>query len=234
MRPVVPGVWQLAGYPPDLFNVFLMEDVLVDTATRWAASRILRQLGKRRLSLVALTHCHPDHQGVVARLCQHFRVPLACHPADAPAVEGRTPMLPDNFIVRLGCRVWAGPPYPVEQLLHDGDEVAGFRVVHTPGHTPGHCLFFREHDGVAIAGDVLANIHFLSGRPGLRQPPRYFSVDPAQNRQSIQVLAALRPRVICFGHGPPLVEPELLQEYAAALAQREARNSTREEYAVRP
>ena len=131
-------------------------------------------------------------------------------------------MQPDNFIVRLGCRVWAGPPHPVERVLQEGDEVAGFRVVHTPGHTPGHCLFFRDHDRVAIAGDVLANIHFLSGRPGLRQPPRYFSVDPVQNRQSIQILAALHPRVVCFGHGPPLTQPQLLQEYAAALAQREA------------
>src|SRR5262249_24551478 len=60
LRQVVRGVWQLAGFPRDMFNVYLMEDVLVDAATRWAFTRILRQLGKRRPSLVALTHCHPD------------------------------------------------------------------------------------------------------------------------------------------------------------------------------
>ena len=63
MRQIVRGVWQLTGFPRDLFNIHLMEDVLVDAGTRWAFGRILRQLGKRRLSLVTLTHCHPDHQG---------------------------------------------------------------------------------------------------------------------------------------------------------------------------
>src|SRR5436190_2041491 len=121
MHPVVPGVWHLVGYPRDLFNVYLMEDVLVDAATRWARSRIVRQLGQRRLSLVVLTHCHPDHQGAAAALCEHFRVPLACHAADVPATEGRGPMLPDNWIMRLGCRAWAGPPHAVAQVLHDGE-----------------------------------------------------------------------------------------------------------------
>jgi len=222
MRQIVPGVWQLAGSPRDMFNVYLMQDVLVDAGTRWAVTRILSQLGRRRLSMVALTHCHPDHQGAAAALCERFRVPLGCHAADVPAMEGRAPMLPDNFIMRLGLRFWAGPPMRVSQVLQDGDEVAGFRVVHAPGHTPGHCIYFREADRVAIAGDVLANIHFFSGEPGLREPPPFFSVDRQQNWQSIQSLAALRPRVVCFGHGPPLTEPQALDDFAAYLAKRMA------------
>src|SRR5260370_40878410 len=100
MRQIAPGVWQLAGFPRDMFNVYLMQDVLVDAGTRWALSRILSQLGRRRLGMVALTHCHPDHQGAAAVLCERFRVPLACHAADVPAMEGRAPMLPGNFFSR--------------------------------------------------------------------------------------------------------------------------------------
>src|SRR5437764_2869607 len=137
MRQVAAGVWQLGGYPPDLFNVYLMEDVLVDCATRWARGRVLSQLRKRPPRMVALTHCHPDHQGVAKLVCRQFKVPLACHELDVPAMEGREPMAPGNRILRLGMRVWAGPAARVGQVLREGDEVGGFRVIHTPGHTPG-------------------------------------------------------------------------------------------------
>jgi hydroxyacylglutathione hydrolase len=225
MRQIVAGVWQLAGFPRDMFNIYLMEDVLVDAGTRWALNRILRQVRKHRLRLVALTHCHPDHQGAAAALCERFRVPLACPAADVTAMEGRTPMVPDNFIMRLGVRFWAGRSYPVAQLLREGDEVAGFRVVHAPGHTPGHSIYFREADRVAIAGDVLANMHFVSGRPGLRLPPPFFCIDAAQNRRSVQILAALKPQVVCFGHGPALRDPQELQAFAAHLKLRPARGT---------
>jgi glyoxylase-like metal-dependent hydrolase (beta-lactamase superfamily II) len=224
MQEIVPGVWQLAGFPRDMFNVYLLGDVLVDAGTRWAFGRILRQLGKRRPALVALTHCHPDHQGAAAALCRHFRIPLACPVADVPAMEGRAPMQPDNFIVRMGVRFWAGSPHPVAQALQEGDRVAAFRVVHAPGHTVGHSMYFREPDRVAVVGDVCANIHFLSGRPGLREPPPFFNASTAENRRSLQRLADLEPRVVCFGHGPPLFEAAgPLQDFAAAVVRRALR-----------
>jgi glyoxylase-like metal-dependent hydrolase (beta-lactamase superfamily II) len=198
-----------------MFNAYFAGGVLFDAGTRWARPRILRQLHGREVRLVALTHCHPDHQGVARAVCERFGVRLACHEADVPATEGRTPMLPRNRVVRLGELLWAGPPCRVGRPLRDGDEVGGFGVIHTPGHTPGHVVFFRERDRVAIAGDVLANIHFLTGRPGLREPPRYSCVDPAENRRSARLLADLRPEVTCFGHGPPLRDPGLLERFVA-------------------
>jgi glyoxylase-like metal-dependent hydrolase (beta-lactamase superfamily II) len=110
-----------------------------------------------------------------------------------------------------------GGAYPVGRVLRDGDEVAGFRVVHAPGHTMGHVFYFRESDGVTIAGDVLANIHLLTGRPGLREPPRVFSIDPALNRDSARLLLSLRPSVVAFGHGPPLRDPGLLERFVEQL-----------------
>jgi hydroxyacylglutathione hydrolase len=130
MREVARGVNLLRGFPRDMFNVYLMEDVLVDAATRWARGRILSQLRRRRPRLVALTHCHPDHQGIARIASRQFKAPLACHELDVPAMEGRVPMVPDNWIMRLGMQFWAGPPAPVSRVLRDGDEVAGFRVIH--------------------------------------------------------------------------------------------------------
>jgi glyoxylase-like metal-dependent hydrolase (beta-lactamase superfamily II) len=217
MRQIAPELWQLAGVPPNLFNVYLVGNVLIDTATRWAARRILRQVGERPIELIALTHCHPDHQGCARRLCEHFGVPLACHEADVPTMEGRRPMAPNHWLMRLGTRLWAGPAHCVGRVLRDGDEVAGFRVVHAPGHTPGHIMLFRDSDRVAIGGDVLANIHFVTLRPGLREPPKFFSTDRFENRRSIQMLASLRPSLVCFGHGPPLRDMAQLHRIAERI-----------------
>jgi glyoxylase-like metal-dependent hydrolase (beta-lactamase superfamily II) len=215
---IVPGVFQMSGFPRNYINSYLVGDVLIDAGTRWAQRRLFRQLRGRTVRLVALTHCHPDHQGVVRVLCDKLGVPLACHEADVAAVEGRAAMLPDNFILRLGVRCWAGSPCPVSRILRDGDEVGPFRVIHTPGHTPGHVLYFRDADRLAIAGDVLANLHVLTGRARLREPPRFFSADSEQNRRSLRKLVELRPAIVCFGHGPPLRDPALLEAFAARFA----------------
>jgi glyoxylase-like metal-dependent hydrolase (beta-lactamase superfamily II) len=214
MKEIAQGVWQLAGWPRDFINVYLVGDVLIDAGTRWAKWRIRRQLARRPIRLIALTHVHPDHQGSAHMLCEEYGVPLACHEADVPVMEGRSCMLPDNGLLRFAYRIWAGPPHPVSQVLQEGDEVAGFRIVHAPGHTPGQVIFFREADRVAIAGDVLANINFLTLKPGLLEPPAYFSADPAENRRSICKLADLGPAIVCFGHGPPLRDNETLDKFA--------------------
>ncbi len=217
MELVAPGVWLLTAFPRYTVNQYLIDDVLIDTGTRWASRRLLRSLRRRPIQLVALTHCHPDHRGSAARLCRTLGLPLACHEADAPIMEGRQPMHPRIPLPGLITPLIDGGPYPVDRVLHDGDDVAGFRVVHAPGHTMGHVFFHRETDGVTIAGDVLANIHMLTGRPGLREPPRIFSIDPALNRDSARRLLELRPSLVCFGHGPPLRDITLLKKFVAGL-----------------
>ena len=139
MEKIAEDVWLFSGFPSHYFNVYLLVDVLVDAATRLGTHRILQQLKGRSLSMVALTHCHPDHQGAAKAVCDTFHVPLACHRADVPAAEGRDHMFPHNWLTRLGEKVMAGPACTVRRVLDDGDEIAGFRVIHAPGHTPGHC-----------------------------------------------------------------------------------------------
>lgn len=217
MRQIAPDVWQLSGFPPDAINVYLVGDVLIDAATRWSARRILRQIGRRELSLLALTHVHPDHQGAAATLCQRYELPLACHAGDVPTMQGEQPMQPDNTFIRFSSRLWAGPPCSVAHVLREGDEVAGFRVVHTPGHTPGHITLFRDEDRMAIVGDVLNNMNLLTAWPGLHEPPPIFCTDAAENRRSIRRVAELEPRILCFGHGPPLRDMTKLDRFLEGL-----------------
>ncbi len=214
---VAAEVWQIALAPHQGVNVYLAGDVLIDCGTRWDGRRISRALAGVRPSMVALTHGHPDHQGAAAFLTRAFQCPLACHEADRAAVEGRTPMTPPARGIRFLSNLLAGPRCPVDRVLREGDEVGGLRVVETPGHTMGHLCFFRESDGLAIAGDLASNINVFTLQPGLREPPWFFSENVELNRRSILKLVDLHPSVVCFSHGPPVRDADLLRAFADRL-----------------
>lgn len=220
MKELTKDVHMLSGFPPNAINVYLVGDVLVDAATRQARRRISRQLSGRTLRAHALTHVHPDHQGSSHAVCERYGVPLWCGERDVPRMEiaGQvgTPAAP-RWLNWIEERVWVGPPHRVDRVLREGDELAGFTVLDTPGHTPGHISLWRESDRVLILGDVLNNMNLLTGAPGLREPPGFFNYDTTQNRVSIRSLAELRPALACFGHGPPLRDPGRLTEFAARL-----------------
>jgi hydroxyacylglutathione hydrolase len=220
VRQLADELWLLRGFPPHAINVYLAGDVLIDAATRHAGKRILRQLEGRDVNAHALTHAHPDHQGASKEVCDKLGIPLWCGAEDADAMEqGTIPETqPDHLVNRLIERFWLGPPYPVARRLQEGDEVAGFEVLHVPGHSAGHVAYWRESDRALIVGDVITTIDTLTGLPGLYEPKAIFTPDPATNRRSIRRLAALEPELVCSGHGRPLRDPEKLKKFADGLA----------------
>lgn len=219
MHTITSGVHRLPALLPDAINAFLVEDVLLDAGARPSTRRILRALQRTPLSAHVLTHAHADHQGASHAVCVAHEVPLWCGAADAAAVESGdlTGGLPANVVTRLQQRMWAGPAHPVARALREGDVVAGFIVLETPGHSPGHIALWREHDRVLIAGDTMNGMHLLTTRRGVREPPTLFTPDPLLNRESIRRLAALDPLVTVFGHGPECRNPDELHALVAAF-----------------
>ena len=207
MRQLAEGVWQLAGFPPNAINVYLVDDVLIDAASRYGGRRIFRQLAGRGVHAHALTHAHPDHQGASREVCERLGIPFWVGERDADAAE-RPELIrerqPDNPVARFFWRTMHGPGHRVDLLLREGDEVAGFQVLDVPGHSAGHLAFWREADRVLLLGDVLANMDVMTGVPGLSEPKPYLTPDPAQNRRSAKRLGPLEPRLVLFGHGAPL------------------------------
>ena len=208
MKQLADGVWHLDTFPvPKAINAFLIEDVLIDAGTRRSGGRILRQLEAHAVTAHALTHAHPDHQGASHEICTKLDVPFWVGERDADAAQ--SPELigqrqPQHPIAQFYARVFTGPGHPVDRTLHEEDEVAGFKVIEVPGHSAGHVAFWRESDRVLVLGDVLTNMDVLTTIPGLHEPKSYLTPDPEQNRRSARKLRPLEPKLVLFGHGPPL------------------------------
>jgi hydroxyacylglutathione hydrolase len=220
VKQLADGLYQLSGFPPNGINVYLIGDVIVDAATRHASRRILRQVRGHDVTAHALTHVHADHQGASKAICEALAVPLWVGEGDVAAMEDgdMRSRQPDHWLNGIVDRAWSGPPRTVDRVLHEGDEVAGFEVLEVPGHSAGHVAYWRESDRALVLGDVLNGMNLLTGIPGLHEPPRIFTPDPARNRESARRLAKLEPALVCFGHGPPVRDTGRFVSFVRALA----------------
>jgi glyoxylase-like metal-dependent hydrolase (beta-lactamase superfamily II) len=219
VKQLADELYLLRGFPPNAINVYLMGGVIVDAATRHAGRRILRQVEGREVAAHALTHAHADHQGASREICQRLGIPYWVPTGDVPAAEDGNiaSRQPDHLLNRLTQRFWAGPGHPVDRQLREGDEVGGFVVIDTPGHSLGHVSFWRESDRALVVGDVLNGMSLVTAVPGLHEPLKVFTPDPARNRESAKRLGELEPALVCFGHGPPTRDTAKFVEFCRSL-----------------
>jgi hydroxyacylglutathione hydrolase len=212
MRLLADDVWQLSGFPPNNMNVYVLGDVLIDTGPAFNRRRVLREIADRSITAHALTHAHFDHYGGSHAICKELDIPLWCGAADVEAVESGKMLGP------AGRMVPAAKAHPVDRALREGDEIAGFTVLDTPGHAPGHVSYWRESDRVLLCGDVMwgYNPFTFSGR--IREPFPVVSPDHVLNRESARRLAALEPELVCFGHGAPVRDTARFVEAVQRLA----------------
>ncbi len=221
MKQLADSVWHLDTVAmPNAVNAFLIGDVLVDAGGRRSGKRILRQLRGHDVTSHAITHAHPDHQGSSDEICTRLQIPYMAGELDVPAAVDSSLIRkrqPDHPVAKFYDSIFTGPGRTVDRVLKEGDDVAGFTVIDVPGHSAGHVAFWRESDGVLVAGDVVNNMNIWTGIPGLHEPKPYLTPDPVENRRSIRKIAALRPKLTLVGHGPPLRSPERLAAFAAAL-----------------
>jgi glyoxylase-like metal-dependent hydrolase (beta-lactamase superfamily II) len=217
---IAPGVEWIPLFQPDLVNVYLAGDILIDAGGPLARRKLLRFLEGRPVSSHVLTHGHPDHQGCSHAVCERFGAPLLCGEGDREAVEQGDPrsLMPDpSTLFARTSKYFSGPAHPVSRVLSEGDRVGDFTVIATPGHTPGHLAFWRVEDRLLILGDVLFHRNPATRRRGLSEPFDMFTHDPELNRTSARKLAALEPELICFGHGAPLRDLRAFRRFIDGL-----------------
>ena len=119
--------------------------------------KVMHFIEQQQLSLekIFLTHGHLDHVGGVARLLESYPVP----------VEG--PHIADNFWIEAlteQCKMFGFEQvasFKPDRWLVEGDTVSfgeqQLEVLHCPGHTPGHIVFYHRQQQLLQVGDVLFN-----------------------------------------------------------------------------
>lgn len=223
---IAPDVWIVrGGFPLKTFNVYLVRDGDGVLAFDAGISAMTKGIAAAAASLGGLTrvvlgHGHQDHRGAAPGL----KVPVFCHPADVAITEGDGGYSGFDFqkLNAAGKRVfppllrhWDGGPVDVAGTVQEGDDVAGFKVIHLPGHADGLIGLYRESDGVALTSDCFYTLDPQTGIKGApRVPHPAFNLDTDQARASIRKLADIAPAVVWPGHADPITG-----DTAAALRQ---------------
>ena len=211
---LTPQVWRIPVGPFDFVNsfAFLEEDgrvTLVDTGMPSSVPRIeagLAAMGKALQDVhhIVLTHAHSDHAGGAAKLKESTDAEIAISAIDAPfARAGYAPprdgsSLGGKFLNLLGPKGNKFAKVIVGEEFADGDVLpvaGGLRVVHTPGHTPGHVALLHEADGVLITGDSIWNVRKM------KWSVRAFCSDIKLNQKTADVLGELDYEIAAFTHG---------------------------------
>jgi glyoxylase-like metal-dependent hydrolase (beta-lactamase superfamily II) len=221
------GVWRLGT---ELVNWYLVEEggrvTVVDAgAPKYrpqldvALARLGRSVGD--VAAIVLTHAHSDHTGFAEALREETGAPVYVHADDESlAATGKQdakreasflPYLRHGHAWRLLFHLagaGAMKPRPIRNLTTyaDGEtlDVPGRpRVIHTPGHTSGHCSLYFEATGVLVAGDELCTLNPFTGARGPQLMPRAFNVSSATCLDSLTKLANVDAEIVAVGHGEP-------------------------------
>ncbi|MDQ3029533.1 MAG: MBL fold metallo-hydrolase, partial [Actinomycetota bacterium] len=167
------GVWRVPTTPGDFINSYLLADddgslTLVDAGLKSAPKAVLKaleQLGKAPgdVQRILLTHAHLDHAGGLAGVQQATAGRVLSHDAEAEYLRTGNPPPSESTLGRL-VRKMPGSGFSrvdVDETFADGATLpvaGGLTVVHTPGHSPGHCSFLHPSTGVLITGDAVFNV----------------------------------------------------------------------------
>lgn len=212
-------IWSLKSWMGIPVHVWVVveEDgvVLVDAGAGFMAKGILKfldQLSAGPLQRILLTHGHSDHTGSLEKIRSKHHVPVLAHELEIPYMEGNL-LYPGRK--KLEYNVPPGTAQPLSADKAGGLEQVGSLIPYlTPGHSPGHTVYYHEQDDVLLAGDL-----FTSKKGRLRPPMRMFTADMAEAVRSAGIIRTLKPAQLAVCHGKIVSNPyEQLDTYVRETA----------------
>ena len=247
MQEFVSGVVRL---PIVFVNAYFVdvEDgwVLIDSGLPGFAGKIKaaaqERYGDTPPRAIVLTHGHFDHASNARVLAEAWDAPIYAHRLEIPYLSGQSDYPPHDptvggaiaFLSRampdkslnLGSQLRALPDGDAGNFAGEIPELPGWKILFTPGHSPGHVSLYHAAKGVLLAGDALATANLdswlglISQKPELARAGTPYNCDWKATRSSIEKLAALEVQAIGAGHGNPLMHENLtkdLREFAGSF-----------------
>jgi glyoxylase-like metal-dependent hydrolase (beta-lactamase superfamily II) len=231
-HPVAAGVSRLRTIFVNLYAVETGDGgfVLIDTGMIGTAVFVKRAIAEKfgpeaAPKAIILTHAHIDHVGNARALSELYDIPVYVHPREKAYVNGTSDYPPADptmggafaFFARAIPTKGVDLGKTAKLLPKDGSVpfLEDWSWISTPGHSAGHVSYFRESDGVLIAGDAFLTAdmdNWLSvnvWRRRLSPPPTPLTPDWEAARASIFALSDLEPTVVATGHGKPISGDDL-------------------------
>jgi len=223
---IAPGARQVSVGAPFKSHVYLIDGpdgpIAFDAGIKDSGPAILAAAGGR-LERVILSHSHVDHRGAAGEL----GAPIYCHPDEVADAEGDAGRSYTDFgrienervrevLPRLQA-AWDGGPVKITGTITDGEQVAGFRVIHSPGHAPGQIALFRESDRLLIAADIIYTLDAETAQPASARVPHPFgNWDTEMARDSIRRLIPLRATSVWTGHAEAVTGEDIAEQLERA------------------
>jgi Zn-dependent hydrolases, including glyoxylases len=195
-------IWSIKLWLIIPIHVWLVKEkngiTLVDTGVAMMAKGIVKAIERLQagpLLRIVLTHGHPDHIGGLNRILQSNPVPTYAHSVEIPYMEGELPYRQGKKPVAY---VQKGAVQPLgEDERGQLQAIGGLVPFHTPGHSPGHVVFFHKDDQVLLAGDL------FSSKNGKLRPP-LFTENIEETVRNSSIVGRLRPARVEICHGKPI------------------------------
>ncbi len=238
MEIVAPGV---ACVPTSFVNAYFIGEpggpwAVVDTGLPGFAWKVKAAAEERfgrdaRPVAIFLTHGHFDHSGNAKTLSDHWGVPVYAQRCELPYLTGRSGYPPPDPTVggaiAMLSRFLPHGGSDLEERVRVLEPLAGgsgegsvpgmdgWRWIFTPGHSPGHVVYFRDEDRVLIAGDSVATLDMESylelaiKQQEVSTAGSPFICDWDKYEASLGVVAGLEPTTLACGHGIPMTGGEV-------------------------
>ncbi|MDQ0273178.1 MBL fold metallo-hydrolase [Cytobacillus purgationiresistens] len=216
-------IWSIKAWMLIPVHVWLVVDddgvTLVDGGIGRMKEKIMaviQELDAGPLRRIVLTHGHSDHVGSVQGILAETNVPVYAHPIEIPYMEGER-----NYPKRK--KAEQNVPKNIVQPLETDKRgelqtIGGIKPYFTPGHSPGHVIYYHEADKVILAGDL-----FTSKKGKLHSPISMFTADMGEAVRSSSIVEQLKPFRLEVCHGQPILNPaEQLAEYQTAMAAKQS------------
>ncbi|QUG40068.1 MBL fold metallo-hydrolase [Psychrobacillus sp. INOP01] len=218
VKKISEHIWSLKMWVIIPIHVWIVVDeegiTLVDAGMPIMTKGIMNfmeQLNAGTLQRILLTHGHSDHVGAVKGILKKYKVPVYAHQIEIPYMEGEA-VYPKRKKLENNL-----PKTLTRSLLEEDSQklkqIGGLTPYFTPGHSPGHVVYYHEQDQVLLAGDL-----FTSKKGKLKQPMPAFTADMKQAVESANIISQLKPKQLEVCHGNTVFQPyDQLEEYIKTM-----------------